>query len=226
MTHIALIHTVKPLVNSFEPELRAVLSKRMGKKESQSIRVSNILDEYLAQYLAKHPWDPIITQRFQQVLQLAVDSGATHIMTTCSSLSMALYELKPKFPTPMYAIDQAMLTTAVEQSSRITVVATAESTLKPTANHLQEIAKNKGISIEVESQIVPGAYKAMTSGDGEEHDRLLRSYLFALENKEVVVLAQASMSAVGRKLQQKVTFPLLNSIDTGIAYLASQIKED
>jgi hypothetical protein len=74
------------------------------------------------------------------------------------------------------------------------VLATLESTLKPTVALIERRAEGAGVLVEVDVRLLTGAFDAAQSGERARHDELILSEVrSAMRSAEVIVLAQASM---------------------------------
>lgn len=203
MKKLALIHTVKPVVATFEGQIK----ERMA-----DLEVHNILDEFIAKDLAgKQEFTGKDYTRLLRLLQLAEDTGADVILATCSSLSMAIDYLKPLISIPVYKIDEAMLEYVVESGKKITILATADSTIGPTVTQLKEIAENIGKEVKLDHKVIGPAYDAMKRGDDKVHDALVLAEASELLDAELVVLAQASMAHLEDEVRKLCNCEVLSS---------------
>ena len=80
--------------------------------------------------------------------------------------------------------------------------------------------------IETVTYLCEGAFQAVSSGDTDTHDRLVREGLLALMDRvDVIVLAQASMARVVDTLSEdEKTVPILSSPKMGVE-AAKQVIE-
>ena len=86
---------------------------------------------------------------------------------------------------------------AVSIGSRIGVVATVASTVKPSCNLVRRVAKKRNKSVLVTDYLVDGALDVLMSGDVEKHNALVIDAIRQAEaENDVVVLAQGSMTAI------------------------------
>ena len=87
---------------------------------------------------------------------------------------------------------------AVELGSKIAVVATVASTMKPSCNLVRTKAKEAGKDVVVDEFLVDGALDIlMKEKNQEKHNQLcLETIRKASVNHDVVVLAQGSMTVV------------------------------
>ena len=98
------------------------------------------------------------------------------------------------------------------------MLATLSSTLRPTAALIERTAREAGCVVEVRERLCEGAFEALSEGDTERHDRLVREGLRELIGwADVVVLAQASMARVVDTLtEDERRTPILSSPRLGM----------
>lgn len=204
MRRIVLIHTVKSVLESFEPMLREACE--------EELLIHNILDDFLAS-------DPAVTGVFSDAnkTRLANDvkngelTGADIVVVTCSTLTPAVTELRPTAAVPLIAIDDAMCRLAVTYGPRVTMMATARSTVEPTRSKILAEARAAGVDIELETVLVEDALTALKRGDAERHDILLGEAATMISDRHVVVLAQASMARAQDRVAAACGRPVLVS---------------
>lgn len=186
MVKIALIHTVKSVLNTFEGRVKEALG---------DVKVVNTLDEYLASDPAERGEFTIENMnRLYSFLKCAEMTEADAVVVTCSTLSPTVEKIKPFIKTPVITIDGAMLKMAVELGTKITILATADSTVGPTKSGLLNEARKLNKDIELSIMVCPDAYNAIKAGDKEYHDEVLKRKALEIKQQDVVILAQASMA--------------------------------
>ena len=207
MKRIALIHTVKSVLDSFEGQLRAALGDQFGE-----LKIHNLYDDFLAT-------DPADTGVFSTVnkarlyndMQAAALTGADLIVVSCSTLTPTVMQIRPFIQTPVVPIDDAMTQKAVSLSSRIGLLATANSTVKPTQQKLMADAQAAGKQITLETLVNEEAIRALKAGDQATHDRLVTEMARSLRHSEIIVLAQASMAHMEEPLAAELGCTVLSS---------------
>ncbi len=186
MNLVALIHTV--------PTVYATFGKRILDAISQ-VRVVNTVDEFLASDPAeKGVFTAVNRSRLFSIVKVAEATGADAIVTTCSTLSPVMEELRPFMDTPLVTIDGAMLRSAVQHGTTIGVLATADSTIGPTTASLELHARRAEREIAITTVLCPAAYVAIKARDQETHDREVLARVDEVADCDVIVLAQASMA--------------------------------
>lgn len=204
MKRIALIHTVKSVYDTFEGRVRQAVGGEL--------LIHNILDDFLAS-------DPNVRGEFtaDNLNRLFYDLKAaelTHpdlIAVTCSTLTPSVVKIRPFISVPVIAIDDAMTKLAVQLGAKITIMATAQSTVEPTRQKILSDAEKAGKTVEISTLVCPEAFKALGAGEKLRHDELLKKAALDIKNQEVVVLAQASMAHLEKDIQQICGCKVLSS---------------
>lgn len=204
LKRVALLHTVRSVLESFEPMLRAAVPGEL--------KVHNMLDEFLAS-------DPAETGEFSaaNLERLANDlkngalTGADVVVATCSTLSPHVAALRPSFRVPIVAIDDAMCREAVARGARIAVLATARSTVDPTVSKLRREARAAGRAVELRHYVADEAYAAIKRGERSLHDELVLRMAGGIDDCDLVVLAQASMAHLEAAVGEERGVPVLSS---------------
>jgi Asp/Glu/hydantoin racemase len=203
MNRLAVLHTVSLLADRF----KAMLRERLPAVDS-----FHMLDESLLQDLLRHGPSPAITRRVVTFATLAADAGADLILFTCSSTSPAVDVARRVIATPILKIDDPMAERAVELGRRIGILCTTSSTQGPSADLVREHATRREREVMVEPCLVAGAFDALSAGDREAHDSMIRHAAADLAGRnDVIVLAQASMAHLAEGLQAALPVPVLSS---------------
>lgn len=195
MSRVALIHTVPTVYVSFHLRVKEAIP---------GISVINTVDEFLASDPAeKGAFTVTNKQRLYSLISVASQTEADAIVTTCSTLSPHVEEIRPFFCIPIVTIDGEMLRWAVQRGPKIAVLATAESTIGPTTDGLRREARRHGSPIEIEQTVCPEAYIAIKARDQEAHDRIVLDATAEITGYDVIVLAQASMAHLEEEITKR-----------------------
>jgi Asp/Glu/hydantoin racemase len=207
---LALIHTVASLV----PRFRELAAELMP-----DVETFDIVDETLLRDATREGRVSLDTaRRLFAHLAAAERHGADAILVTCSSVGGVVDAARPFAGVPLLRVDQAMAEQAVERGTRIGVLATLWSTLRPTAVLIERTARESDRDVEVRDRLCDGAFEALREGDTERHDKLVREGLRELIGwADVIVLAQASMARVVDSLSEdERRTPILSSPRLGM----------
>lgn len=215
---LALIHTGNFLVPIFTQLVRETMP---------DVELFNIADDSLIQNtIAANELTPLTSRRLAGYIQSAEDAGADVVMVTCSSVGPAVEAARPFVGVPVLRVDEPMADEAVRMGSRIGVIATLPTTLEPTRALIEARAAAQGREIQTVAHLCSGAFEAVSAGDTETHDRIVREGLLALMDQvDVIVLAQASMARVVDTLSEaEKRVPILSSPRLGVAAAKKAIE--
>lgn len=205
MKVIALIHTVKPLLNNFEKILEDTIDEKL--------KIHNIYDDFLASDPDECGEFTINNaNRLLSDIKSAELTGADLIIVTCSTLTPIVAKVRPFIKVPIIAIDDLMTKEAVKLGSKILILATASSTEIPLRSKLQADANAISKKIEVSFLSNPDAYKEMKVLNVEKHDEIILDLSKNIKGYDCIVLAQASMAHLDEKIQRITNIPVLSNI--------------
>jgi Asp/Glu/hydantoin racemase len=206
---LALLHTTSATLPVF---------KELAAQCLPGLRVIHLLDDsLLSEVMAAGDVTPNVEKRLAGYVSQAKLAGADAVMSCCSTIGLAMEKIGASEDIPVWRIDEAMAETAVRTGKRILILATAKTTLGPTAELILRQARISERPVEVESLWVEGALQALQAGNQDLHDRLV---LHAMQSRfssfDVIVLAQASMAGLLKQLGAPPPVPVLTSPVSGL----------
>ncbi|RMI39852.1 Asp/Glu/hydantoin racemase [Streptomyces triticirhizae] len=208
---VCVLHTVAALPAVFAPLLA---------EEAPGVAPYHLVDESLLADTIAHGPLPRTTARLAAHLTGAQQAGARAVLVTCSSIGPAAEQARALVDIPVFRVDEPMAARAVATGPRVAVLATLDSTLRPTAELVERQAAAAGAPLTLTTSTCAGAYQARVAGRQEEHDRLIAEEARRLaEGHDVLVLAQASMAAAVPG--DALPVPVLSSPRSGAAQLAA-----
>jgi len=190
------------------------------------VEISNIVDDsLLKEVMENNGITPIIVERMGNYVKSAEAMGADAVLSQCSSMGNAIDIIEKSAKIPLLKIDQAMAEKAVEKGTKIAVVATVASTMKPSCNLVKQVADEKGKKIEIKEVLVDGALDILLKhGDKQKHNAMVLEKIKTLEGTcDVIVLAQGSMVVLLPELEQIKT-PILTSPELGVRKLGEILE--
>lgn len=217
MKNIALIHTVQSVATAFGNTLQEYLD--------EEVKVHNLWDDFLANNPNEVGEFTIENRnRLFNDIKTAELTGADVIAVTCSTLTPVVKMIRPFVKVPLIAIDDAMAKKAVTFGSNIMILATAESTLQPTQDKLEEEAELLGIQLDIQRMAVMEAFKALKAMDMERHDAILKETAKLLAGYDCIVLAQASMAHLEEEISRITGCAVLSSPKLCMQQIQETIK--
>lgn len=204
MKRIACIHTVYSVIESFTQQLREGIPG--------DLLIHSLYDDFLATDPARTgKFSAVNHQRLRLDMEAQALTGADIIVVSCSTLSPSVRLLRGEFNIPVVAIDDAMVEEAVRMGTRIGLLATANSTVEPSASALRAAAAAQGKEISLQILCNEDAIRALKAGDCARHDTLVLEMADRLQRCDAVVLAQASMAHMEAAVAARTGLPALSS---------------
>lgn len=183
------------------------------------VRLINIVDDgLLTDVRAAGRVTSDLARRLVGYGLIAEAAGADAILNCCSSVGEAADILATLVSIPVVKIDDRMAQAAIDKGTRIAVVATVATTLDPTERLVQRKAAAQGRAVVTTRYLADAAFDALLAGDAVRHDQLVQTEIQrAMQENDVVVLAQGSMARLVPLIQGAATVPVLSSPRLGVA---------
>ena len=138
-------------------------------------------------------------------------TNADVIAVTCSTLTPIVEKIRPFISVPVIAIDDAMGRKAAKEGNKILVLATAGSTLDPTADKIYGEAEKIGKKVIIDKVAVKEAYEALRTMEMDRHDEILKKAAKKIKGYDCIVLAQASMAHLEKAISEITNCKTLTS---------------
>jgi len=191
-------------------------------KEFPKIIIRNIIDDGLVKEIIAN--NDIITsslvRRVCSYILSAEISGADLVVITCSTISCIAIIAKHLVRIPVVRIDEPMAELAVKKGERVKVLATLSSTLTPTMQLIKEKRQQQGKKVVLDGFLINKARQFLDEGNHKKHDQIIKEEIEnALENYDLVILAQASMERVLDTLSAEKQKRVLTSPKLAVEYI-------
>jgi len=187
---IVMIHTSPVSLNDL---------KALCKEIIPEVEMVNIIDDSLLEEVKKNNGPtPGIIKRMCSYVQCADSLEPDLIFNQCSSVGEVFDVAKKQTSRKTLKVDEPMAEKAVELGSKIAVIATVASTMKPSCNLVRTKALEAGKEVVVDEFLVDGALDIlMKEKNQEKHNQLcLETIRKAAVDHDVIVLAQGSMTVL------------------------------
>jgi len=137
--------------------------------------------------------------------------GVDLILLACSTFNRAVENARTMVDTPMLQIDRPMMDLAVQNGSRIGLLATVPTTVPASERLLRLAAQEAGKEITVHTRLCSEAFKVLKAGNPEKHNDMLLAEIDNLSSQvDAIVMAQVSMTALEPRLTT-TKVPVYNS---------------
>ncbi|HEX6006290.1 MAG TPA: aspartate/glutamate racemase family protein [Burkholderiales bacterium] len=208
---IALIHAtpvaVEPIVTTF---------RRLWPEA----RTTNLLEDSLATDLAAagRITDEIV-ERFVMLARYARRCGADAILYTCSAFGPAIEAAQAALDVPVLKPNEAMFDEALAAGTRIALLATFAPSIPALKSELEQMARRRNMALEITTQTIPSALKALHAGQSGEHDRLIAAAADELGACDALILGQFSMASAAPMIRMLPGRQVLTSPTSAVMQL-------
>ncbi len=221
MPRIALIHA---LAHSVDP-----INQAFEASWPEATRM-NLLDDSLSADLAQNGQglDGAMTQRFFDLTDYAVNTGAEGVLFTCSAFGPSIEAAAARHPRiPILKPNEAMIE---EANAWRTDSSNADPTIGLIASFaptLVSMPPEFGDSCALDTQLVEDAMTALNAGDGATHDALVlaAARMLAERGCGLIALAQFSMARAATLVRSRLGLPVLTTPDTAITKLKRLLNQ-
>ncbi len=203
------------------------LMQNLTKELMPDAEIMHIVEDSMIKDVMKNGGStPNINARIAHYVESANLAGCQIFMTACSSIGGAVEACQFTSRIPVMRIDEAMTLEAIGTAKKLMVLATVETTLKPTLEFITRKARDAGKDIDIKSHLMADAFTAFLAGNLDKHDEIVSAGLrAAIEMKcDCIVLAQASMARVLEKMGT-LPVPVLTSPERGIKDLKARLAK-
>jgi hypothetical protein len=172
---------------------------------------------------------PAMTQRFITLATYAKGTGAEAILFTCSAFGPAIEAAGEAVGIPTLKPNEAMFEQALSMggttgtSRKIALVATFAPSLESMAPEIEEMARQRGLTVDLRTVHVASAMDDLAAGRVEDHDRKVAEAVAGIEGCDAVMLAQFSMSGARQMAQARSACPILTSPECAVAALRRRL---
>jgi Hydantoin racemase len=189
MIKVGLVYT------STTPELIMLVEREVYRQLGEQVELLSYEDPaILAQTREAGYVTAEATAKLVDLYMAAVSDGADAILNLCSSVGEvadAVQSLGKYMGVPIVRIDEEMCKDAVRKGKRIGVLATLPTTLTPTKNTLQRVARELGKQVTLVDGLIEGAFGLNQT----EFEALLLKAADKIKNQvDIILLCQGSMA--------------------------------
>ena len=166
-----------------------------------------------------------MTERFVTLATYAKNTGAKGILFTCSAFGPAIEAAAKAVGIPALKPNEAMFAQALGVGRKLALIATFPPSIPSMSEELLLMARERGVTIELQTAHVPGAMDDLAAGHATEHDRRIAQVAANFGDCDAVMLAQFSMAAAQRLAQAQLKCPVLTSPDCAVQALRQTMRD-
>lgn len=217
MPRIALIHatplSMSPIQGAFErhwpqAELMQLLDDSLSRDRERDGELTDAMID-----------------RFIALAGYAQGTGAQAILFTCSAFGPAIEAAGRAVEIPTLKPNEAMFEQALGMGPKLALVATFRPSLVSMSEEIEAMAHARDKQVQLRTVFVPGAMADLAAGRADEHDRKIAQAAAALNDCDVVMLAQFSMAAAAPLVQQGLPCPVLTTPGCAVLELRRRLPD-
>lgn len=163
--------------------------------------------------------------RLIKMFMNAAEEGCEAVLNVCSSVGEvadSVQNTAAYIGMPIVRIDEEMCKDAVRKGLRVGVMATLPTTLIPTCNTINRVARECNRHVDITECLVENAFGL----NQEQFKERMREFAKTIADKvDVIVLAQGSMAYCAKYLSEKYNVEVLASPSYGARALKRALEE-
>ena len=216
MPRIALIHATRVAMDPIEKAARQLWPEA----ETISILEEGLsVDRQKTEELSPALWDRIVG-----LAKYAETTGPDGILFTCTAFGDAIEDAAGRSTLPIMKPNEAMFDAAFGFGDRIAMIYTFPPAAKGMEEDFKKAATARGSGAVLKTYLSDGALDAKRAGNDAEHDRLLARTARQIEDMDVILLAQFSMSDAADDVRRYCSLPVLTSPEAAITELRRRVE--
>jgi len=204
------------------------IAKQAFQEEAGNLEIMNVVDETVWYELQRSGTiSTLVIRRVCLYATLAEQANACGVLTTCSSLSPCFEVAKYCVNIPLIRLDNPVVKQAIEIGKRIGLVATAQTTVQPYLEQVDQIARHSNKIITPVSIFCDGALSALKEDNVKKHDEIV---ITNIHNKlirqpvDVLILCQVSLHHMIDQLTGITEIPILSALSSAIQETRERVE--
>ncbi|KGM46136.1 hypothetical protein P9D43_11135 [Neobacillus niacini] len=148
-------------------------------------------------------------------------TGVDAILITCTNYIALVGELSLK--VPIIKIDEPYFEALCELDWPQTIVFTNPDTVSGTIDRLQQYAKSKQKTLDIEVQVIENTFQLIMSGKKEEYEREVIQFL-KKDHQRVISVAQLSMVGAALQVERETSQFIINPLNVLVTSMVKQLN--
>ncbi|MFS0774786.1 hypothetical protein ABC255_01935 [Neobacillus sp. 3P2-tot-E-2] len=159
--------------------------------------------------------------RVKEQVEWVVRSGVDAVLITCTNYIALLGELATN--VPIIKMDEPYFEALCEIDQPQTILFTNPDTVRGTMNRLQQYAKSKQKTLEIEVQVIENTFELIMSGKKAEYQEEVVDFL-KKQQQRVVSVAQLSMVGAAQQVESETSQTIINPLHTLVTSMVKQLN--
>ncbi len=213
---LALIHATRVAIDPIEA------AARDHWPEAETI---SILEEGLSLDRSKQvELSAGLFRRIVDLCRYAEGADADGVLFTCSAFGAAIERANFEALIPVMKPNEAMFDAAFSYGDHIAMIYTFPPAAAGMEEEFLDAARARGSNAEITSYYCSGALAAKQAGEDEKHNRLIAETASSIDDADVILLAQFSMSDAVEDVRKTAQIPVLTSPQAAIHEIRRRVE--
>jgi hypothetical protein len=160
-------------------------------------------------------------KKVKEQVEWVAGSGVDAVLITCTNYIALLGETTTN--VPIIKIDEPYFEALCKIDQPQTIVFTNPDTVSGTMNRLQQYAKSKQKTLDIEVQVIENTFELIMSGKKHEYHKAVVDFLKNHQHR-VISVAQLSMVGAAQQVERETSRTMINPLDTLITSMVKQLN--
>ncbi|MFB3164829.1 hypothetical protein ABLO26_26060 [Neobacillus sp. 179-J 1A1 HS] len=159
--------------------------------------------------------------KVKEQVEWVVRSGVDAVLITCTNYIALLGELSTN--VPIIKMDEPYFEALCQIDQPQTILFTNPDTVQGTMNRLQQYARSKQKTLNIEVQVIENTFALIMSGKKDEYQREVVNFL-KKNHHRVVSVAQLSMVGAAKQVEHETSQTIINPLNTLVTSMVKQLN--
>jgi aspartate/glutamate racemase len=161
-------------------------------------------------------------KKVKDQIEWIAQSGVDAILITCTNYIALLKQIEVNIP--IIKIDEPYFEAICKTQQPQTILFTNPDTVNGTMSRLEQYAKNRQKTLDIEVKIIENTFELIMSGKNEEYQKAVCDYIKQLYSIRGLSVAQLSMVAAAQKVEHETSIPIINPLNTLVSSMVNQLN--
>jgi aspartate/glutamate racemase len=161
-------------------------------------------------------------KKVKDQIEWIAQSGVDAILITCTNYIALLKQIEVNIP--IIKIDEPYFEALCNTQQPQTILFTNPDTVQGTMSRLEQYAKNRQKTLDIEVKIIENTFELIMSGKNEEYQKAVCDYIKQLYSIRGLSVAQLSMVTAAQQVEHETSIPIMNPLNTLVSSMVNQLN--
>lgn len=161
-------------------------------------------------------------KKVKDQIEWIAQSGVDAILITCTNYIALMKQIEVNIP--IIKIDEPYFEALCNTQQPQTILFTNPDTVQGTMSRLEQYAKNRQKTLDIEVKIIENTFELIMSGKNEEYQKAVCDYIKQLDSIRGLSVAQLSMVAAAQQVGHETSKIIINPLNTVVSSMVNQLN--